>query len=366
MHTRRKFLKDAAASAFLLTQAGLLTSCKRGDKDNAGTGDNPVPAPGSSPVFGTRGLIIDWGAPGTMLDWPRIAHDTGLTMLGITVSERVTSSSDWMKFYEACTKYDVRIEHPQHAMSMLLPRELFKDDPSMFRMNEQGERTPDFNCCTASEKGLEIIAGNAAKNARTFPSTSGRYYFWMDDGGKKCNCPVDKDLSASDQAMIVENAIIKQLRLTDKRNSVAHLAYHDTIPAPGRIQPAEGLFLQFAPFERTWDYPIADPTAKRAGMNITNADYLRHLDDNLKLFPKETAEILEYWVDDSLFSNWTKPAKKLPWNKEVFLADIDTYAKRGIRDIVSFAVYIDQDYVNMYKDIGFLTDYGNGLKNYRL
>jgi hypothetical protein len=355
MRTRRSFLKSVPVSALLLTQAGFLASCSTNEEAE---NDN-------DPFFKTRGLIIGWD-PEKMLDWPRIAYNAGLTTLGVTISGSVKTSEAWIKFVADCKKYNIQIQHPQHAMSSLLPRDLFSGDPTMFRMNEKDERTPDCNCCTNSKKGLEIIADNALKNARAYPSTTGKYFFWMDDGGKKCNCPADKHLSPSDQALIVENAIIKKLRQENSTYTVAHLAYHNTIPAPSEIRPGEGIFLQFAPFERTWDYPINDPTAKRAELDIKNADYLTYLDQNLQVFPVETAEILEYWLDDSLFSNWAKPAQKLPWNKEVFLSDIDTYAKRGIRNIVSFAVYIDQDYLHRYKDIGFIDAYGKGLKHYKL
>lgn len=356
MNNRRNFLKHSAVSALLLTQAGFLASCgqkKGGGKRSA-----------DAPFFKTRGLIVEWDAQ-KMLDWPTLAHDAGLNTLGVTVSGTVSSSAPWKKFLSDCNKYDIQIENPQHAMGWLLPRELFGEDPSLFRMNENGERTPDFNCCTNSKKALDIIATNALKNAKDYPSTTNRYFFWQDDGGKKCNCPADKDLSASDQALIVENAIIQRLRADNSANRLAHLAYHNTIAAPSRIKPEEGIFLQYAPFERTWDYPISDPHAKREGMDITNIDYLHHLDENLKLFPADSAEILEYWLDVSLFSNWTRPAVKLPWKKDVFLADIHTYAEKGIRDIVSFAVYIDQDYVDRYKDIKFIDEYGEGLKHYQ-
>lgn len=357
MNNRRNFLKHSAASALLLTQAGFLASCGQAKTARKETGD--------SPYFKIRGLNVGWDAQKT-LDWPTLAHNAGLNLLAVTVSGSVSASAPWKKFLADCSKYEIQVENHQHAMGWLLPRELFEEDPSMFRMDETGKRTPDFNCCPHSEKALDIIATNALKNAKDYPSTTSRYFFWQDDGGKICHCPKDKDLSASDQLLMVENAIIRKLKEDNNANTLSHLAYYDTIPAPTRVKPEKGIFLQYAPFERTWDYPITDPNAKRAGKNILNIEYLRHLDENLKLFPAETAEILEYWLDVSLFSNWTHPAVRLPWKEKVFLSDIDTYAKRGIRDIVSFAVFVDQDYVKMYEDISFIDEYGQGLKNYRI
>ena len=92
-----------------------------------------------------------------------------------------------------------------------------------------------------------------------------------------------------------------------------------------------------------------------------------HLEEKMKVFIAETAVVLEYWIDVSLFSRWQKPAVKLPWNKPVFEADIGLYAKMGIRNITSFAVFIDDKYLEMYgKYLPFLSKYGRGLENYEL
>jgi hypothetical protein len=52
---------------------------------------------------------------------------------------------------------------------------------------------------------------------------------------------------------------------------------------------------------------------------------------------------------------------KLPWNKEVFLADIETYRKRGIGHITTFADWIDADYKRRFGSLDFIAEYGKGL-----
>ena len=71
--------------------------------------------------------------------------------------------------------------------------------------------------------------------------------------------------------------------------------------------------------------------------------------------------ILEYWLDVSLFSGWKKPAVELPWRKDVFLSDVQTYASLGIRNVTSFAVYMDSAYWAAYPDTTPLREYGEGL-----
>ena len=70
-------------------------------------------------------------------------------------------------------------------------------------------------------------------------------------------------------------------------------------------------------------------------------------------------------MDDSLYSGWQTPQKIVPWNREAFLQDIETYASYGIRNITAYAVYVDDYYVTPFKDISFVDDYGQGLLNYR-
>lgn len=54
---------------------------------------------------------------------------------------------------------------------------------------------------------------------------------------------------------------------------------------------------------------------------------------------------------------------KLPWNKAVFLADIETYWKRGIRHITTFADWIDADYKRRFGDLDCIAEYGHGLSS---
>jgi hypothetical protein len=248
-------------------------------------------------------------------------------------------------------------------MADLLPRKLFDEDPSMFRMDKDGKRSRKFNLCVHSEKALDIVAKNAADYAKILVPTNHRYYFWLDDAAPVCACPECSKYSASEQAVIVENRIIKELRKLDPKAQLAHLAYANAISAPKNVKPAEGIFLEFAPYHRTWNKPLADGQA-RSGNNETHAEILQHLKNNLAVFPAETAVVLEYWLDVSLFSHYRKPAVKCPWHKDVFDSDMQTYAELGIRNITTFAAYMDDAYFKAFPETGYLSEYGNGLKNF--
>jgi hypothetical protein len=135
------------------------------------------------------------------------------------------------------------------------------------------------------------------------------------------------------------------------------LAYCHTLAAPQQITPAQGVFLEYAPINRRYDLPYAQQ------MGPTQPDGLHMLDANLEVFCRKTAQVLEYWLDVSRFSQWRRPTVQLPWNREVFGADVDTYGSRGIRHITMFAAWGDAEYVTGFGEPKFIEKYGAGLSS---
>ncbi|MBN1418371.1 MAG: DUF4838 domain-containing protein [Planctomycetes bacterium] len=320
-------------------------------------------AAGESPVFRTRGVVL---IPDdlTLADWPDRAARAGLTTIALhhgrspKVVADFIASEKGQRFLERCRALRLRVEYELHAMGELLPRDLFAKDKGLFRMDEKGERTPDANLCVHSEAALAIVAENALAMAKALRPTTGRYFLWGDDGRPWCRCPACRGLSDSDQALLLENRILETLRGADPDARLAHLAYANTIAPPAKVEPAKGIFLEFAPIERRYDIPLAKAD------DAANRRHLDSLDANLRVFGTEGAQVLEYWLDVSRFSRWRKPAVKLPFDPDVLSADLETYGSRGIRHITSFAVYIDADYVARHGEppIG---DYGARLARWR-
>lgn len=315
-----------------------------------------------------RGVVLDVVDLGTV-DWPELAHENGINTIGTHVNPgqvlEFIQSEKGQAFLADCRKYGITVEHQLHAMSELLPRELFAEDSTMFRMNNDGRRTDDFNCCVHSEKALDMIAAKAAEFARLLPADNHRYYFWLDDGKETCKCPECRQYTASEQALILENRMIEDIRKVDPYARLAHLAYANTLSAPVKVKPADGIFLEFAPFYRTWSKPLSDTSAISVNINfdMTHGDNLRYLEDNLKVFSAEDAVVLEYWLDVSLYSGWKKPAVELPWNREVFESDIDTYSSYGLKNFTSFAVYMDSSYFRRFPQTGHLKEYSHKIRS---
>lgn len=318
--------------------------------------------------FQMRGAVLSVQDLATV-DWPLIAKLSGINTIGTHMLPGEVigfmESGKGRAFLDECRRYGIDVEHQLHSMGELLPRELFSEDSTMFRMDRHGHRVPDFNCCPHSEKALEIIASNAAKFAEALPATNHRYYFWLDDNSEPCYCPECKELSASDQALIIENRMLDSIRKVDPEATLAHLAYQATLPPPVKVKPSEGIFLEFAPIERQWDRPLSDLDAPGRKGRMSHREVVDYLEDNLKVFPAETAVVLEYWLDVSLASGWKKPAVNLPWHPEAFASDLETYAGYGIKNITSFAVYMDSTYFGSYPRQTCLSDYGTMMGVYR-
>jgi len=310
--------------------------------------------------FQTRGVVL---VPEdlTWHEWPKCAAKAGLTTIALHHGRsafevvKFVHSDAGQDFLRRAKRLSLQIEFELHAMSDLLPRWRFDEDKTLFRMNDEGQRVPDANLCVHSPRALELAAENALALGRLLPPTTQRYFFWGDDGLPWCRCPKCRELSDSDQALLLENHLVKALRKTNPRAQLAHLAYANTLAPPARVKPEPGVFLEYAPIHRRYDQPYASQTAGQ--------DAIGNLEANLRVFPADTAQVLEYWLDVSRFSGWKHPAVKLPWEREVFLRDLETYAALGIRHVTSFACYIDADYVRRYGKPAALTEYGAGLKS---
>ena len=116
-----------------------------------------------------RGVVLNTVDLSTV-DWAKKAHEAGINTIGTHMYPgevvEFLQTQKGKRFMADCRRYGIEVEHQLHSMAELLPRELFAEDSTMFRMDEKGKRVGDWNCCVASEKALEIIAQNAIKYAK--------------------------------------------------------------------------------------------------------------------------------------------------------------------------------------------------------
>ena len=229
----------------------------------------------------------------------------------------------------------ISIEYELHAVSYLLPRELFETNPEYFRADENGIRQKQSNFCASNQKALQIIAENAVKLIKKLYKSSNNYFLWTDDiKGAYCRCEKCKNLSPSEQNLILMNAIIKKLKEVNPNSKIAFLAYYDTLQIPKTVTPEEGVFLEYAPYERNLYAPARE-------MGESEIEKIKEL---LKFFGKKDSTVLEYWYDNSYFSGYKKPPKKLVVNSESVKEDLKFYQNLGFENISSFACFLGSDY----------------------
>jgi len=315
------------------------------------------------PFFVSRGVVLTTEDL-TLTDWPERAKVAGLTTIALHAPKsprllaKYVESDPGQKFIRTCRRLGLAVEFELHAMQDLLPRDLFDQAPDLFRMDAKGRRVREWNLCVHSERALQTVTANAVALARTLRPTTGRYYYWGDDGCPWCRCRQCAALSDSDQSLFVANRILDALRQVDARAQLAYLAYDNALPPPRQVKPRPGIFLEYAPIHRRYDAPF-----EQAG-DAKSRQQFEMLDANLDVFGRANAKALEYWLDASLFSKWKKPAVKLPFNPKVLAADLDTYGRRGIRHLTTFAVYLDADYLALHGEPP-LKEYGEQLRRWR-
>ncbi|REE83889.1 uncharacterized protein DUF4838 [Paenibacillus taihuensis] len=287
--------------------------------------------------------------------WADLIARSGLNLVGIhpgwgegALEElektlRHVKKPAYKQFLQQMQELNVDVEFEAHAMSWLVPRAMFAERPDWFRMDETGSRNPDFNLCATNPEALEFLEARSEELARAVPSSTGRYYFWIDDvTNSACHCGSCQALTASDQAMVFYNHILRGIRRFDAEAQHCYLAYQDTIQAPEKVQPDAGIFLEYAPIYRDSARPINDPDCPE------NYKELEHLPGLLQLFGQEGAQILEYWMDNSRFCKWQKPLKPLPFYEEVIRGDAEYYRSLGFGRQTSFGVWLGEDYAEAF------------------
>ena len=282
----------------------------------------------------------------------RALKDTGINELGIhpgggrKAAEKLAVCLDWLntdetrRLLDMARKQGLSLELCEHGAGYLLPREEFALHPEWFRADENGERTPFGNLCASCDEALERVSGEAGKLFKRLNGRFDRVTLWPDDiTGGCCRCENCRKLSAADQALKITNAIVRGFKRVDPAAKCGFLAYQDALEVPKHVKPEPGVYLEYAPIHRNSDIPISDPA------NIKETGHLKEL---IEFFGVKDSRALEYWADNSRFSDWTRPPKRLKFNAEVMRSDVSFYLSLGFRDLTSFACFLGPDYIELY------------------
>lgn len=257
--------------------------------------------------------------------------------------DQVVETDEYKSLIDYAKARGVKIEYELHAAGYLVPRSLFSEHPEYFRMNSDGKRVNDWNFCVTNPEALELCVKRAARLASRLYGSEPTFYFWMDDGrDTHCSCENCKKYSPSEQQLIVVNAMLAQIRKTVPNAKMSYLAYFDSIVPPVKIKPANGVFLEYAPFEKY--------TAVGDGAEEKKARERKMLEPLMETFSAESPKVLEYWFDNSIFSGRVRPPKKFTLDEEAMRADVKKYSELGFDWLTSFACYLGEDYYELWGD----------------
>lgn len=244
----------------------------------------------------------------------RHAHDTRL---------RIDEVAPMLK------SHGIGVEYGGHVLQILLPRERFESDPSMFPADDEGNRQPRGNLCVSNPAAIEMVRDGALRYVADYPENE-LLHIWGADvrRGAWCRCGSCRELAPQHQYMEVVNAIAESLTRANDSRPVAYLAYHDTIDPYAGLRPLLNIRVEWAPRERCYSHAIDDAACE------INPRYLESLKRYIEIF-EGRCDIFEYYGDAIL---WGGLAFASPG---IVARDMRAYHALGIRSIscLTFGAY---------------------------
>ncbi|MCK5844528.1 MAG: DUF4838 domain-containing protein, partial [Victivallales bacterium] len=286
---------------------------------------------------------------GVSLVNPRFPH-RGVFREVVTVTPCHTSE-EWFEFFAKlrfnavvldqtellplARKLGLRMEVGGHGFSKLLPREMFDDNPELFRMFQpedfNGRRLADCNLCVTNPETSRIVRENFAEKLAESKDAYAMH-LWPDDlpAGGWCLCPSCRAFSPEDQATIAMRMVADEAKSLGDDMKIPFLAYHDTMTPGPEIDVSDNMFLLYAPRERCYAHALDDPDCKR------NRFYLDALVQWMEKFKGiGDNHTFEYYFDQILFRGMH------PYIPAVIAGDMNAYEDHGIEWHLSLQVAAD-------------------------
>lgn len=246
--------------------------------------------------------------------------------------------------------HGIAAEYGGHVLQLLLPRERFAHDPSMFPADDSGTRLPRGNLCVSSRAAIDLVCEAAVRCLADYPENA-LLHIWGADvrRGAWCRCGTCRELAPQHQYLQVVNAIAASFAKANLSCPVSYLAYHDTIDPDPSLQPLSNVRVEWAPRERCYSHAIDDPACD------VNPRYLASLKHYLEIF-EGRCDVFEYYADAILFGGLAFATPS------VIARDLRVYHALGISSVSSltFGAYSLLAYpVNLETFVRCATDVGS-------
>ena len=286
-------------------------------------------------------------------DWIEKCRQLGLNTLGIHSGGganhdilAVLGETATPEFRSKAAAANLELEYECHITGSILTEELFKEHPEYFQESFiSGRRVSSGGWCISNPEFRDLLAEKVCELTEKLPSSTHNYYYWSADQILAwCHCQHCSKYSMSDLNALAMNWIQESICKVDPQAELAYLGYHSALLPPRKVKPNDGLFLEFAPYPRCYRHAIDDPECEY------NRKQWNALQEQLQVFDPAKAQILEYWLDVSYFSDYREPHISPPLKRDILRRDLEAYMKLGIRNFTTFAVYMNGEFLEKEGD----------------
>jgi len=271
----------------------------------------------------------------------RLREAPAFAKRGIVIEPRNSALPEWIDFAAKKRLTTVAIHHWQEldrVRALAIPRGIEVEVEMHLLAKGLCSRDPAHH-----QRDREALEGMLEH----LPADMREYFLWQADGDRAtCECPADRGLSVTDLTLRVYNRLADLLRRRRPAARLAFLIYLGTWEPPRQgTRPAPGLFGEFAPIHRCMAHGVDDPACPANRRDISPV-----LDRWADVFAPEEAQILDYWLDSSLFGRerFRAHAGRVPHIGNAIRHDARSYFARGFRTATTFVVGVDRAYLDRW------------------
>lgn len=195
-----------------------------------------------------------------------------------------------------------------------------------------------------SKTNLEESKSMLMDYIRRLPKEINEFFLWPADVKLKI-VDTDPELTIPDIVLMFTNEMADIIQTSKPGAKMSFLVYWSTWGIPKKIKPSNNVFPEIAPMFRCFSHSIDDQSCQ------INSKEIFPVFESLKdIFNMQESHILEYWLDASLFGRgkFYGLNGRLPQFGEIIKQDLKYYRSKGIRNISTFAVGLDENYFSKF------------------